>query len=37
MCSVESVDADALVIQMNKDLISLEDIVATSLATHKFR
>lgn len=37
VCSVESVDADSLVIQMNKDMISLEDIVATSLATHKFR
>lgn len=37
VCSVESVDADSLVIQMNKDLITLQDIVATSLATHKFR
>lgn len=34
---MESVDADSLVIQMNKDLITLQDIVATSLATHKFR
>ena len=37
VCSVESVDADPLVIQMNKDLINLEDIVRTTLATHKFR
>ncbi|CAB3976804.1 Exocyst complex component 4 [Paramuricea clavata] len=37
VCSVESVDADTLVIQMNKDLIALEDIVATSLAPHKFK
>ena len=37
VCNVESVDADNLVIDMNKDLVALEDIVATNLAPHKFK
>ncbi|XP_046850236.1 exocyst complex component 4-like [Xenia sp. Carnegie-2017] len=37
VCSVESVDADTLVINMNKDLVALEDIVSTTLAPHKFK
>lgn len=37
VCTVESVDADNLVIDLNKDLIALEDIVATNLAPHKFK
>ncbi|XP_032229704.1 exocyst complex component 4 isoform X2 [Nematostella vectensis] len=37
MCNMDAVDPDPSVIQLNKDLTSLEEIATASLAQHKFR